>query len=221
MVDKRTRDIDGEVKDMYSQWYNDIVAFHKINSVIINSEPTWVGKDIRDLRKSLIDEEHKEFVRDYEKADLVGLADGLIDLAVVTIGTNVSFGLGYPSGWNYLVFSLTPRFRRVDRMTQWLGMQVESCLNVLGQEDGDCSILSGKTFGVLLGIMPIASEMNLPMHRLWNEVHRANMDKAGGPKRADGKVLKPEGWKPPDIHGILEQWGWTDDRGTIPEEVIR
>lgn len=35
------------------------------------------------------------------------------------------------------------------------------------------------------------------------EVQRANMDKAGGPKRADGKVLKPEGWRPPDIEGIL------------------
>lgn len=31
------------------------------------------------------------------------------------------------------------------------------------------------------------------------EVHRANMAKVGGPIRADGKRLKPEGWMPPKI----------------------
>jgi hypothetical protein len=39
----------------------------------------------------------------------------------------------------------------------------------------------------------------------WEEVHRTNMAKAGGPTRADGKRLKPEGWDPPDIEGLLER----------------
>lgn len=30
-------------------------------------------------------------------------------------------------------------------------------------------------------------------------VHESNMAKAGGPRRADGKVLKPPGWQPPDL----------------------
>lgn len=38
-----------------------------------------------------------------------------------------------------------------------------------------------------------------------DEVHRANMAKAGGPVRADGKRLKPPGWTPPDIAGVLEK----------------
>lgn len=38
-----------------------------------------------------------------------------------------------------------------------------------------------------------------------DEVHRANMAKANGPRRADGKILKPEGWTPPDIAGVLEK----------------
>jgi predicted HAD superfamily Cof-like phosphohydrolase len=37
------------------------------------------------------------------------------------------------------------------------------------------------------------------------EVHRANMAKVNGPRRADGKVMKPEGWTPPDIVGVLER----------------
>jgi len=35
------------------------------------------------------------------------------------------------------------------------------------------------------------------------EVHRANMQKVSGPQRADGKQLKPEGWRPADIPGVL------------------
>lgn len=40
-------------------------------------------------------------------------------------------------------------------------------------------------------------------------VHAANMAKLGGPRRDDGKVLKPEGWKPPDIEAELRKQGWT------------
>lgn len=39
-------------------------------------------------------------------------------------------------------------------------------------------------------------------------VHAANMAKLGGPTREDGKILKPEGWKPPDIEGELRRQGW-------------
>ncbi len=35
------------------------------------------------------------------------------------------------------------------------------------------------------------------------EVHRANMRKLSGPRRGDGKQLKPEGWQPPDVRGVL------------------
>lgn len=37
----------------------------------------------------------------------------------------------------------------------------------------------------------------------FEQVHKANMAKLGGGKRADGKVLKPEGWQPPDIEAEL------------------
>jgi predicted HAD superfamily Cof-like phosphohydrolase len=40
------------------------------------------------------------------------------------------------------------------------------------------------------------------------EVHRANMTKVGGPIAPNGKRLKPEGWTPPDIEGILKKQGW-------------
>lgn len=36
-----------------------------------------------------------------------------------------------------------------------------------------------------------------------DEIHRSNMAKAGGPIDAQGKQLKPPGWTPPDVAGVL------------------
>lgn len=35
------------------------------------------------------------------------------------------------------------------------------------------------------------------------EVHSANMRKTTGPKRADGKQLKPPGWQPADVAAVV------------------
>lgn len=40
------------------------------------------------------------------------------------------------------------------------------------------------------------------------EVHRSNMTKVGGSVSPTGKIQKPEGWKPPDIAGVLRAQGW-------------
>jgi predicted HAD superfamily Cof-like phosphohydrolase len=44
---------------------------------------------------------------------------------------------------------------------------------------------------------------------LWAEVVRSNMAKIGPDgkvrRRSDGKILKPDGWTPPDIAGVLAQ----------------
>lgn len=49
----------------------------------------------------------------------------------------------------------------------------------------------------------------------FEEVHRANMTKLDGPKRADGKQLKPDNWQPPRIAQMLDEERalarlWTD-----------
>jgi len=41
------------------------------------------------------------------------------------------------------------------------------------------------------------------------EVHRANLTKTAGPRRADGKQLKPEGWQKADVLGVLLENGLT------------
>jgi predicted HAD superfamily Cof-like phosphohydrolase len=47
---------------------------------------------------------------------------------------------------------------------------------------------------------------------IWEEVHAANMRKTGGDKRDDGKVMKPAGWKGPEIGRVLREQGWEDGK---------
>lgn len=54
-----------------------------------------------------------------------------------------------------------------------------------------------------------AVSYGIPLDVVYDEVHRSNMSKLVDGKpiyREDGKVMKPEGWTPPDIKGILEKW---------------
>jgi predicted HAD superfamily Cof-like phosphohydrolase len=53
-----------------------------------------------------------------------------------------------------------------------------------------------------------ASAMGIDIEPFFAEVHRANMNKFPGGKvcrRGDGKIVKPEGWQPPDIMGVYEE----------------
>ena len=51
--------------------------------------------------------------------------------------------------------------------------------------------------------------LEIPHQEVWDEVARSNLQKIDSVtgkviKRSDGKVLKPEGWTPPDIKSIFE-----------------
>jgi predicted HAD superfamily Cof-like phosphohydrolase len=50
-----------------------------------------------------------------------------------------------------------------------------------------------------------AVEWGIDLQPFFAEVHAANMRKLGGPVREDGKKLKPKGWSPPDIAGVLKR----------------
>lgn len=49
-----------------------------------------------------------------------------------------------------------------------------------------------------------AVRWGIDLEPFFREVHAANMAKLNGPRRSDGKQLKPEGWREPDIQGILD-----------------
>lgn len=52
--------------------------------------------------------------------------------------------------------------------------------------------------------------LQLPQQNIWDEVARSNLEKISENgtvlRREDGKILKPEGWTPPDIKSILADY---------------
>jgi len=57
---------------------------------------------------------------------------------------------------------------------------------------------------LIVVIHNVSNAMGIDLEPFFDEVHKKNMEKAGGPKRDDGKQLKPEGWTPPDHESILK-----------------
>lgn len=96
-----------------------------------------------------------------------------------------------------------PAFRRRGLRAELIREEAEETINAIYAGDlvetidGLCDLLC-VTYGA-------AVEFGVDLAPYWEEVHRTNMAKKGGPVREDGKRLKPEGWVAPDIAGILER----------------
>ena len=56
---------------------------------------------------------------------------------------------------------------------------------------------------ILYVVYGSAVSFGIDLEPFFEEVHFSNLAKANGPVRADGKRLKPEGWRPPRIAEIL------------------
>lgn len=60
-----------------------------------------------------------------------------------------------------------------------------------------------------------AVSYGIDLRPIWDAVQAANMAKLGPDgkpiRRADGKVIKPDGWKPPDIQALLMEQRWNKE----------
>lgn len=74
-------------------------------------------------------------------------------------------------------------------------------------KDGDLESVADGLADLIYVALGTAIAYGIDLRPVWDEVQRANMGKVGGATRADGKVLKPEGWTPPDIAGVLAAQG--------------
>lgn len=96
---------------------------------------------------------------------------------------------------------ITPAIRRPELRAELIREEARETVEAIEAGDlveaidGLCDLLC-VTYGA-------AVEFGIDLAPFWDEVHRTNMAKQGGRVRDDGKRLKPEGWEPPDIAGIL------------------
>jgi predicted HAD superfamily Cof-like phosphohydrolase len=75
-----------------------------------------------------------------------------------------------------------------------------------GEYNNDLENIAKELADIIYIVCGTAVSYGIPLDRVFEEVHRSNMAKLvdGKPvRRDDGKILKPEGWTPPDIKSIL------------------
>lgn len=72
-------------------------------------------------------------------------------------------------------------------------------------DDADFEGIVDGSLDLIYVVLGTLVAMGVDARPVWNEIQKANMAKEGGPMRPDGKVLKPEGWMPPDIVGVLSR----------------
>lgn len=71
--------------------------------------------------------------------------------------------------------------------------------------NGDVPEMAKEIVDLIYVLIGRAVSYGIDLRPVWDAVQKANMAKVGGPIREDGKRLKPPGWEPPDIKGILER----------------
>ena len=81
------------------------------------------------------------------------------------------------------------------------------------------ALQAGETLNPVEALTPLAHELadllyvvygaiesfGIDADAVFREVHRVNLQKAGGPRREDGKILKPPGWQPADVKAVIEK----------------
>lgn len=73
------------------------------------------------------------------------------------------------------------------------------------------NVVTNEGFAVLFGI---------DLESVFQEVHKSNMAKKGGPIDEYGKLRKPDGWTAPDVAGVLRFQGWQPSSESKVDEPI-
>lgn len=95
----------------------------------------------------------------------------------------------------------TPKIRRGELRAELIREEAKETRTAI--EAGDLVATIDGLCDLLVVTYGAAVEFGVNLKPFFDEVHRTNMAKVGGPIREDGKRLKPLGWTPPDIAGIL------------------
>ena len=77
---------------------------------------------------------------------------------------------------------------------------------IQGECKNDLENIAKELADIIYIVCGTAVSYGIPLDRVFAEVHASNMAKLvdGKPvRRADGKILKPDGWTPPNIKKIL------------------
>ncbi len=127
------------------------------------------------------------------------------------------------NGWQRMVREFHAKFGQpiVDRPNAFIPMSREVLrfnlmkeeleeTRVASMQDDIIEIADGLA-DLIYVALGTAIEYGIDLEPVFAEVHRSNMEKIPGLQRADGKITKPPGWKPPRIKEILDAQSEPDE----------
>ena len=167
-----------------------------------------VGPDVQkriDLRCNLIDEEVNETVSAMKAQDTVMVIDGLCDVLYVTYGAADVFDIALDTRdaeqGNLAGLVDWPKIHYSEK--DFLDSANEAMAAIRSQNKKEMEL---KLFDLAVGCWDCATEgLGVDIRPFFREVHRTNMWKLKGPKREDGKQLKPADWKPPRLDAMYNR----------------
>lgn len=157
------------------------------------------------LRFDLIDEEVKETIKAIVFNDEVEIIDGLCDILYVTYGAAHVLGMSLNTERyeKQKTTGITDKTYLLDSISDlrwqvhWIAVDIMT---------NDMQALRKDLTELAIQCWEIGYKgLGLDLFPFYEEVHKTNMAKLGGPKREDGKQLKPPGWQPPRIAEILAE----------------
>jgi predicted HAD superfamily Cof-like phosphohydrolase len=167
-----------------------VAEFHRIFGCATDVPLSGAPDELLDLRIDLIAEELREVLEAMRAHDPLAVARELADLAYVTVGTAVAFGLILRDCGQTLARSLVADCGSVN-------VAIALRANTLTE---DLSLLVATLYRY-------ARLYEIDLDAAVTEVHRANLSKLGDDGipvlRADGKVLKSKNFRPPDMRCAL------------------
>lgn len=203
---------------MISNYQTLVAHFNKAIGQRMNENGLTISK-MKDLRISLIDEEVKETIVAMENNDPVSTIDGLCDVLYVTYGAADVFGVELqtsPSGKDTDIVPTKadwPTIRSsINNLIDAANYAMATIRSYRYESDGsdsrfeDARELRNRLQELADGCWACAERgLGLDLGPFFREVHRTNMWKLKGPKREDGKQLKPADWLPPRITEMLNR----------------
>jgi len=185
-----------------------VAEFHRAFGDAFPDQPILPDPSIRALRRTLLDEELTEFCHACEANDRVEMADALADMCYIIAGTTLAYGVVPKSDEPFE--SPYDRFlpREEDPPAGMAELLRDCRLDYDMAEDSDhLPRIDLSLMNMLTSIFGVAWRLNIPLNAVFAEVHRSNMAKimpdGSVLRRSDRKVIKPPGWTPPNIAGVL------------------
>ena len=177
--------------------------YSKFQQMVMEFKRATSHKGDKYLWARLIQEEGDELLAAVEIEDPIQAIDALCDLLYVVYGAADLYNIGLDTDGddNTIVAHPPQDFSAIKKHLWELRMVIRSA--VISVEIGALIGVRQALEELARGCWLMGSQcLGMDLQPFFEEVHRTNMLKTTGPVREDGKVLKPEGWKPPRIEAM-------------------